>query len=397
MHASPTLFWKSVVTVAAMMAGMAMFQYVPLPARGTTMKVVKLARRTVGTRGLSAEAREEQTAGYYQELLNGAANVVAKNPTAITKMVDAEEEPVAPELEELTANVADINEYSKGFLVYRPKGNLDIRDPRFNNVRHVTNSLGFNDREYPFEREPHTRRVLILGDSMARALGVESGQGFEPQLEASLNERARTPAIQKFELVNMGVSGYRLTQIVDLALLDGPKYRPDAYVLVVSWLTVGRKWGLHLAQMADEGIDPKYDFLRKVTTEANLRKGDSVRQTEARLARFMLPAFRWALDELANRAKADGAEFAVVLIPHLKGIGSYDGDFNPIRKVLKERGIPYADLLDTFDDVDIAALDVGDGLHPNAEGHRMLFEQLEKRIAADPQMAHVFTGAPAKP
>jgi lysophospholipase L1-like esterase len=390
-----TTFWRSVAIATAMMAGMAVFQFMPLPARGERTRIVTLLRRTMGTRGLSAEAREEQTAGYYQELLDGAAGVVSKNPTALNKLIGGgprEADMGAPQLEELTANVADINDHLSSFLIYRPKPNVDLHDPRFRNVRHVTNGLGFNDRDYPFERTPHTRRIVLLGDSMARALGVEPGGGFEPRLENYLNEHDRTQNVQTFEVINMGVSGYRLTQIVDIGLEDGPKFHPDAYVLAVSWLTIARKWGLHLAQLVEQGIDPKYDFLRKVIADAGLKKGDSTAQSEARLGPFMLPTFRWAIDELKKRANEDGADFGVILIPHLKGIGSYDYDFDPARQVLRDEGVPFADLLTTFDDVDVSTLYVGDGLHPNADGHQMLFERLYQQISTDQRIGQIIKG-----
>lgn len=268
---------------------------------------------------------------------------------------------------------------------------MNITDPRFPTVRYVTNAMGFADRDYPAEPPAHTRRLVVLGDSLPRALGVEPGLGFEARLEDRWNREPPVPGRQ-LELINMGVSGYRITQVMDLALEEAPRLEPDVYVLVVSWLTVARKWGLHLAQLVEDDIDLKYDFLRSVARDAGLKRGDTTAATEAKLAPFMEPTLRWAVTQIQARARQDDAAMVVVLMPHLKGIGSYEPVFGPMRAMLAKERIPYLDLLDAFDDLDIAALDVGDGLHPNAEGHRHLAELIHRRLSERPDLAHVFFG-----
>jgi lysophospholipase L1-like esterase len=389
---TPHTFWKSVASAVAVMIALIAFDFIPLSRNGNAaLRAVELTRRTAKTRGLSAEARENATAGYYQELLNGASGVVTKTPARLDQFVGGRRvDTGAPRLEEMDANIAPVNDYRHDFLIYRPRPNLDLHDPRFKNVRELTNSRGLSDQEYPDVPAQGTWRIVLLGDSMARALGVEPGGGFEPRLETYLNDHDTTPTVRHFEILNMGVSGYRLTQIVDLALEEAPRYKPNSYVVVVSWLTVARKWGLHLAQLVDEGIDPKYDFLRQVVRDSGLKKGDSASTAEARLAPYMLPTFQWAMRQIKQKADAEGATMAVILTPHLKGIGSYEGDFGPVRAALAKEGIPVADLLDAFDGVDTATLDVGDGLHPNADGHRMLFELLYKRIKQDSKLSSVF-------
>lgn len=380
------------------MVALLAFEYVPVPAAmEATTDTVNLVRRTLKTRGLSAEAREEQTAGYYQELLDRSAQVVVKNPGAVDQLLGGPRAVAArPMLEELEAgtNHVEIHERRNDFLIYMPRPSLDIRDPRFNNVRYLTNSLGFADRDYPYERSPKSRRLVLLGDSLARSLGVEPGLGFEALLENDLNARAAGSGLDRFEIINMGIPGYRITQIVDLGLEVAPRFKPDGYVLVVSWLTVGRKWGLHLAQLVDEGIDPKYDFLRQVVREADLKKGDSSSISQSKLARFMEPTVLWSLQQLKAKAQQENASFVVILMPHLKGIGSYDGLFSPIKKMLRNEGIETIDLLDVLDEVDISTLDVGDGLHPNAAGQRMIFEALSRQIGERPSLSRIFGVSP---
>jgi lysophospholipase L1-like esterase len=392
MNLRPSAFWRSVCWQAALMGVLIVFQTIPLP-RGISASGIGIVKRTVRTRGLSAEAREAQAAGYYQELLNGANNVVVATPMGINDLVGGPRAATGkPVLEELAANQAQVNARLHSFLVYRPLPNLDLPDPRFGNVRTVTNSLGFSDREYPLAKTPGTRRLVWLGDSLVRSLGVPPGEGFESLLEAHLNQTETGTETRRFELINMGVSGYRITQIVDIALEDAARFQPDAYVVVLSWLTVAKKWGLHLAQLVEEDIDPKYDFLRDVIAKAHLKKGDSEAITQARLGPFVVPTVRWALGEIRAKARSQNASVVVLMLPHLKGIGSYEYDFGPIRTMLQAEQIPFIDMLDVFDGVDVAALDVGDGLHANARGQRMLFERLYREISSNQQISAALLG-----
>ena len=74
------------------------------------------------------------------------------------------------------------------------------------------------------------RRLVLLGDSMTRGLGVPPGTGWEPLLERDLNARYTSPAVRQFELLNFGVSGYRMTQMLDVGLEVAPRFKPDVYV-----------------------------------------------------------------------------------------------------------------------------------------------------------------------
>ena len=388
-------FWQSAMLATATMVVCLAAQLVPV-AKGTPGRAtVNLVRRTATTRGLSAADREAQTAGYYQELLNRASDVTARSATPAAGARDADK----PKMEELGANQIVINESVRDFLIYKPLPNVDTHDPRFRNVHYVTNALGFVDENYAYDHPPSTRRLVVLGDSMARGLGVPPGTGWEPRLERELNARFTSPAVQHFDVINFGVSGYRITQVTDIGLEVAPRFKPDVYVVVLSWLTVAKKWGLHLAQLVDEGIDPKYEFLRQVVRDAQLQKGDSTAMTEVKLRNFMVPTLRWSLRTLRERAARDGASVVVFLVPHLKGIGSYDADFGPVRIMLQKEQIPYVDALDAFDELDPADYDVGDGLHPNPQGHEILERALMARIEGDPAVWAIIRGAatPAAP
>jgi lysophospholipase L1-like esterase len=85
------------------------------------------------------------------------------------------------------------------------------------------------------------------------------------------------------------------------------------------------------------------------------------------------------------------------MVPHLKGIGSYDADFGPVRTMLQREHIPFVDALDAFDDLEAEAYDVGDGLHPNPAGHTILEAAIVRHLEENPAARAIVLGAPAPP
>ena len=50
------------------------------------------------------------------------------------------------------------------------------------------NSHGYRDYEYPYKKEPGLSRVVVIGDSVADAYGIDLGAGFGKLLESALNQ-----------------------------------------------------------------------------------------------------------------------------------------------------------------------------------------------------------------
>lgn len=372
----------------AQMIALAAFVLVPLPrAAGMVGDAIRTARRALLNTGGNEEFREEAVEGYYEGLLSGdQASVNAAGA----------QNPGMQGMEELWGGGTRLNERLHDFLLYRPLPNIDWVDTK-NHRHHVTNSLGFQDRDYSFDRSPHTWRIAIVGDSMTRALGVEPGEGYEPLLEKYLNAHDTTPQVQSFEVINLGVSGYRMTQVFDIAFQVAPRYKPDVYVVALTWLTVGRRWGLHLSQLVDQGIDPRYDFLRQVIHDSGLKRGDSPVTARAKLARFMLPTLRWGLTELRRRAEGEGAHVVVFLLPHINEAEPLVHMFSPVERMLREERIPYVSALTALADKDLKALDCGDGIHPNAEGHRLILQALLSDMSSAPQAEALLLGRGQSP
>jgi len=75
-------------------------------------------------------------------------------------------------------------------------------------VTHHTNSLGLLTQEIPLQKPARTKRVIILGDSFTEAMQVENEKSFSSLLEKWLNENNSDPLIDRYEVINAGVSGF---------------------------------------------------------------------------------------------------------------------------------------------------------------------------------------------
>ncbi len=91
-----------------------------------------------------------------------------------------------------------------------------------------TNSLGLRDGEHDLQKAPGTFRVLLLGDSMSMAEGVELPETYIKQFEKKANEQALT---KKAETINAAIRGYGNDQEVVLFERIGMQFQPDLVIL----------------------------------------------------------------------------------------------------------------------------------------------------------------------
>jgi hypothetical protein len=91
-------------------------------------------------------------------------------------------------------------------------------------VRVSINRKGLRDSEYPYERVPGKRRMLLLGDSFAWGYGVPQDRSLGELVEA------RRP---DWEIINAGVSGYGTDQQLLWLQHEGHRYRPDVILLLL--------------------------------------------------------------------------------------------------------------------------------------------------------------------
>ncbi len=102
------------------------------------------------------------------------------------------------------------------------------------------NSYGLRDREYPLERVPGNRRMLVLGDSFTWGFGVEQDEAFSEILER------RHP---DWEIINAGVSGYGTDQQLLWLERRGIAFQPDVVLLA-----------FHEGDVKDNNLQSRYGY-----------------------------------------------------------------------------------------------------------------------------------------
>jgi hypothetical protein len=350
---------------------------------------IKKVFRTVQKRGLNRDATAQATAGYYEGLLDGAADVtrVGGRGWLDWRFWLVERQRRAEVRNQVQR---DRNDYLRFDLP--PNANAPEIDER---RRLITNSLGLADREYTMARPEKTWRVAVIGDSVTRGMGAEFGTSYEARLEDHLNQRFAGKAYDRIELLNFAVQGYQLTHLVDVALDRVPPFSPNAYVVALTDRSVFRVWADHLASLVRNRIDLKYDYLKKIVADAGIGPNLSEALINARLSPYRMGVMRWALTEMQGRARRDGVPLVVLLVPSPDDAELQIEQFEDVTPLLEELSIPTIDLLETFVDLeDVAPVRVSaSDRHPNEAGHKMLFEALVRKLEADPRLLSAFNGA----
>jgi lysophospholipase L1-like esterase len=376
-------FWKAAgVSLLILVALTAVAMADPPRYRRGADNFAKRVWRTLSKDELNREARERNMVAYYEGLLNESSRVSAMN-----SLITGEQRFDADTWTRLSRrHRGDFRYYDlePGFV------NRDSVDPR---ADIIVNSQGLADREYTKERRPGTWRVALIGDSITRGQGAPMFTNYETLLEDHLN-RDRKPGAPEIEIVNFSVGGYRITQLVDASLEWAPEYRPDVYVLVLSRLSVFRRWADHVTTLVQNGVDLKYDHLRQIVSDSGLQTDDPRGTADAKLARFRLPTVEWAITSIRDRATKDGARMLVILLPNGIEPEILTEEFEGVPEILRNAQVPVIDLLDAFDTVEkpmeyIVSLN---DLHPNQRGHKVIYEQLYQALTKDPNLLALWTG-----
>jgi hypothetical protein len=221
------------------------------------------------------------------------------------------------------------------------------------------------------------------------------GRNYESLLEKHLNEADLTTDIQKFEVLNFAVGGYRITQIMEAMHEQGARFRPDVYMVAITSVSVSHRWSYHIGHLLQRKIDLKYDFLRQVIADAHVQPTDSMETIDRKLTPYTPMVFQWCLEQMKEEASKEGAKMVILFIPEPIAPDVLATQFAQARQITDKLGVPVIDLLNTFGAVQ-NLLDYRvsrDDLHFNARGHELVYENLYKKIAQDPKLSAIVLGA----
>lgn len=96
-------------------------------------------------------------------------------------------------------------------------------------VEHEVNTLGFRGRAVPRERSASTTRIALIGDSFTYGQGVGVDETIAAQLEAIL----RTASGTDTEVLNFGMPGLNVEEVVEQFDRFASQWRPDIVLYLV--------------------------------------------------------------------------------------------------------------------------------------------------------------------
>lgn len=98
-------------------------------------------------------------------------------------------------------------------------------------VIHTYNADGLNERyEYPIIPPDGVYRIVTVGDSFTEGLFVDTKDNYSEQLEDMLNTSLPCQTYSKFEVINLGVSGYDMQYSLERFRKKGVVYHPDLVI-----------------------------------------------------------------------------------------------------------------------------------------------------------------------
>jgi hypothetical protein len=179
-----------------------------------------------------------------------------------------------------------------------------------------------------------------------------------------------------------------------VAAEKAPLFQPDVYLWTLTPLALGQSGGAHLGEVARQGIEPPYDFMREALKDAGVQRSDSYGMAQLKLAPYRLSLLREMLTRLKSQVTRQGATLAIVLLPVAESPRLTLRHFEGGRELVEGVGLPIVDLLDTWDPVpDIESVrSFWSDSHPNAAGHQLLADNLYRKLRAQPELWKAITG-----
>jgi lysophospholipase L1-like esterase len=276
-------------------------------------------------------------------------------------------------------------------------------------------TLGLRDREYSALKPQGVLRVLVVGDSIAYGFGVEQSEALSEQLEALL-ANYDVPEVTRFEVLNLGVTGYNALQVAENLRVRGLPLQPDLIVYVYC-LNDPQAYSFELEALRAQLGSAKrgyWDALAQRAARSRLLlllryamatlrdRGPGmpgpdmqwVAIANGRYADYFAELYRdptalarlqSGIDTIVSAASEADAKLAVAIMPvfvHLDGYRLRTLHAQ-VSRMFEQRGIPVYDLLPAYTVLMQRAgpVFVYNALHPNAIGHRMAALFLLRRLA----------------
>ena len=367
-------------TLVVLLIGLA-----PIPAGWAR---ARSALQSARSPDLNRADREASAGGYYEGLIGGGDGPEGARGELALRLLGKPTDWVR-------FHAADVAYHIDGdFLLFELKPNVHRK---LFGQPFSTSPQGLRDDPYTVRKPPGTFRIVVLGSSIDMGWGLADGESYVDLLEHWLNDHARVlGSPRRFEVLNFAVAAYSPMQRLEAYRRKAAALDPDL-VLYSATLLDTRLLEIHLCDLLQQRIDPKYDFVRKAIADAGITRAELVLGPEDRLIgkeaikRKLRPSYWPLLDAtigaLAEDCRSAAVPLACVLVPR---VGKADAPeargerAEAFRKIAAHHALTLFDLTDTFDRLDPARVEIAAwDDHPNALGHHRLFLALARALVRD--------------
>jgi lysophospholipase L1-like esterase len=244
-----------------------------------------------------------------------------------------------------------------------------------------TNSWGLRGGEVSGTPAPRTRRILMLGSSVALGWGVE-----EDQVVSSLLNRKFSASGQKVEVLNAGIGNYNAARYVERFLSRLTPLQPTD-LLVLAFVRDGEELsqggGNVLLRNSELAVAAWVAINRLFTATGEASLVDHYRRIYAPDSPA-LSLMKAEFGKLAAYARQHEIRVTMAMVPDFHALTDYPLGFvhDAFAQTARDSGFAYLDLLPVFRGLnpeDIYAMP-GDP-HPNARGHALMADAIYRVLA----------------
>jgi hypothetical protein len=249
----------------------------------------------------------------------------------------------------------------------------------------TTNRWGMRDRAYEKEKAPGVYRIALLGSSDEMGIGVGDDETFKHLVEDRLNHQDVGGQIRKIEILNFAREDQAAFQKLYSLEEEGFAFAPDAVFWTISSVE-DTSLIPHLAKVVKNGYaipEPYRATIRSVCEQAGIQPSFREGLILTYLQPFGDELLRFVYSRLADLGRQRHIAVYVLYRPD-----PHDSSQTPnlarqrMIALAQQAGLRVIDLSAAYSAVsDRKTLLVSENAdHVNAEGHRLLAEQLYKEL-----------------
>lgn len=347
------------ITMAALCALVVGVPAVSRSMDGSSGKVVKVLKSS----GPNDIELAEEERGYYEVL---------------TRATGAERDPEREDFEGANLVSGMAVQPTQDLRGYELVPNVEIA---LKGAPFKVNSQGLHDREYTLEKAAGVTRIAVLGSSHVMGVGVPMEENFENLIEERLNVQTVSGNGRPYEVINFGVAGYGLLQIMSMSENVVPLFEPDI-VLFVSHPGEEERLIDRLRttiQSSPESV-AHYKTLSELFETEDLNGELPHSEFSRRLRKHRTMLTQWVYYNVAQQIDRGGGRAVFVFMP------TVDRRFNReelkrLRSYVESLGVETIALNNLYDGFENSELWVADDdHHPNRIGHKLIADRLLKEL-----------------